>query len=163
MINMNVKLKLTEESDFHRLYEIRKSAFLPLYERYQDHETTPVNECFDSFVGRIHQGENRSYTILYKDSVAGFIRLRPLSEERCHVSEICVSPEYQGLGIAQQVFPIVEALYPQVRIWELSTIMQEKRNCYLYEKLGYKRLDETKKLNELTTLVYYEKHIIPAT
>ncbi len=159
---MSVWLKTAGESDFAKLYDIRISAFLPLYERYHDDETSPVKESLDAFAMRMRQPDCIQYMILYYNEAVGFIRLKSLSPERLHVSEICVSPECQGLGIAQKVFAMVEELYPNVTVWELSTIMQEKRNCYLYEKLGYKRLNKTKNLNEHTTLVYYEKNINPA-
>lgn len=35
--------------------------------------------------------------------------------------------------------------------------MQEEGLCYLYEKLGYKRTGETKKINDNITIVFYEK------
>ena len=41
--------------------------------------------------------------------------------------------------------------------WELSTILQEKENCYLYEKLGYRKLDRRETVNDKMTLVFYEK------
>lgn len=31
-------------------------------------------------------------------------------------------------------------------------------NCYLYEKLGYKRTEHTKVINDKMTIVFYEKH-----
>ena len=41
--------------------------------------------------------------------------------------------------------------------WELETIFEEKGNCYLYEKMGYKLTGETKIVNDKLTLVHYEK------
>ena len=41
--------------------------------------------------------------------------------------------------------------------WELDTILQEKGNCYLYEKMGYKATVKTEKINDKMTLVFYEK------
>ncbi|PGU48270.1 GNAT family N-acetyltransferase, partial [Bacillus cereus] len=32
-----------------------------------------------------------------------------------------------------------------------------ERNCFLYEKMGYKRTEVIKKLNDKTTLIYYKK------
>ena len=32
--------------------------------------------------------------------------------------------------------------------WELPTILQEKGNCYLYEKLGYKKTGKTEAIND---------------
>lgn len=41
--------------------------------------------------------------------------------------------------------------------WMLSTILQEKGNCHLYEKMGYHQTGETKPVNDKLTLVFYEK------
>lgn len=41
--------------------------------------------------------------------------------------------------------------------WELDTILQESKNCYLYEKMGYCRTGKTEVINERLTLVFYEK------
>lgn len=41
--------------------------------------------------------------------------------------------------------------------WELDTILQEPKNCYLYEKLGYRQTGKTEVVNDRLTLVSYEK------
>ena len=41
--------------------------------------------------------------------------------------------------------------------WELATILQEEGNCYLYEKLGYKRSGTITKINDRMDIVGYEK------
>lgn len=43
--------------------------------------------------------------------------------------------------------------------WELETILQEEKNCYLYEKMGYNQTGKTKMINERLTLVFYEKKL----
>lgn len=48
-------------------------------------------------------------------------------------------------------------MFPEARSFELATILEEERNCFLYEKMGYKRTEVIKKLNDKTTLVYYKK------
>jgi len=39
----------------------------------------------------------------------------------------------------------------------LDTILQEKSNCYLYEKIGYKKTGQIEKINENMDIIYYEK------
>ena len=41
--------------------------------------------------------------------------------------------------------------------WKLDTILQEKGNCHLYEKLGYKKTGIIENINERMDIVYYEK------
>ncbi|MFJ8102517.1 GNAT family N-acetyltransferase [Lysinibacillus sp. NPDC096212] len=66
-------------------------------------------------------------------------------------------PEHQGKGIAQKVFAKIEQIHHDAKLWELDTIIQEEGLCYLYEKLGYKKTGETKKINDKITVVFYEK------
>ena len=41
--------------------------------------------------------------------------------------------------------------------WELDTILQEKKLCYLYEKMGYQKTGKTEKIKDGMDLVYYAK------
>ncbi|AHF06030.1 GNAT family acetyltransferase [Desulfitobacterium metallireducens DSM 15288] len=51
-------------------------------------------------------------------------------------------------------------MYWNAKTWELDTILQERRNCYLYEKLGYKKTEKTEVINDKMTLVFYEKLVL---
>ena len=62
-------------------------------------------------------------------------------------------------GIAQKVLILIEEMFPEARSFELATILEEERNCFLYEKMGYKRTEVTKKLNDKTTLIYYKRKV----
>ncbi|ACO28602.1 hypothetical protein bcgnr5378_22090 [Bacillus cereus] len=48
-------------------------------------------------------------------------------------------------------------MFPEAQSFELATILEEERNCFLYEKMGYKRTEVIKKLNDKTTLIHYKK------
>ena len=65
--------------------------------------------------------------------------------------------EYRNKGLAQKTFEEIEKIHGGDN-WMLDTILQEEGNCYLYEKLGYKRTGETEKINERMDIVYYEKN-----
>ena len=93
-----------------------------------------------------------------EQEVLGAIRIiRNENENMCRVSPLFILPKYQGRGIAQKVFTIIEETYPWAKKWELDTILQERGHCYLYEKLGYKKTGKEEKINEKMTIVYYEK------
>ena len=70
-------------------------------------------------------------------------------------------PELQGQGIAQKALTILESVFADARVWELETILQEKRNCHLYEKLGFRQTGECRVINDNMTIVGYEKRIAP--
>ena len=62
----------------------------------------------------------------------------------------------ENQGVAQKAIMKAEEIHGSEN-WELSTILQEKGNCSLYEKLGYKKTGETFEINDKLTLVFYEK------
>ena len=65
--------------------------------------------------------------------------------------------ECRGRGYAQKAIQLAEEIHGSSN-WELDTILQEKGNCYLYEKMGYRQTGVTKTINEWMTIVYYSKN-----
>ncbi|MPN31302.1 hypothetical protein SDC9_178776 [bioreactor metagenome] len=90
----------------------------------------------------------------------GAIRVVKVENRIYRVSPIFVLPEYQGKGIAQKVFRLIETLHSDAMEWRLDTILQEKGNCYLYEKLGYIKTGETKIVIDKLTIVFYSKQCL---
>ncbi|MFR1519292.1 MAG: GNAT family acetyltransferase [Clostridia bacterium] len=52
---------------------------------------------------------------------------------------------------------MIEQLYPSAERWELDTILQEEKLCYLYEKMGYKKTGQTQKIKAGMDIVFYAK------
>ena len=75
---------------------------------------------------------------------------------RKRISPIFIMSEYRNKGYAQQAIAEAERLHGAEN-WSLDTILQEEGNCYLYEKLGYRKTGRTEKINYRLTLVFYEK------
>ncbi len=76
-----------------------------------------------------------------------------------YISPIFILPTYQNKGIAYTVIQLLFEKYKQAVAWRLDTILQEKGNCHLYEKCGFVRVGEEKKVNEKMTLIDYEKEV----
>ena len=72
------------------------------------------------------------------------------------ISPIFILPQFQGKGIAQKAIRLCEEMHGNEN-WELDTILQESKNCHLYEKMGYRQTGKTKVINERLTLTFYEK------
>lgn len=132
-------------------------AFMPLLEKYEDYDTSPANEPIERIEARLGQLFSDYYIITSCDTPVGGIRIVKREGQVYRVSPIFIVPAYQGQGIAQQAFALVEDRYPDAVRWELDTIMQEEGNCRLYEKLGYRRTGQTKAINDRMTLVVYAK------
>ena len=74
------------------------------------------------------------------------------------ISPIFVIPQFQNKGIASAVIEQLFEMYSSDTIeWRLDTIKQEEKNCYLYEKCGFVRVDNETVINEKMTLVEYTK------
>ena len=78
-------------------------------------------------------------------------------QEKIHIDNLGIFPEFQNQGLAQAAFAEMERLFSPNDGWELSTILQEKRNLHLYEKLGYERTGSQKVINDAMTIVGFRK------
>ena len=154
----SVRLMRAELSDGRTLYEMQVVCFRPLLEKYQDHEVSPAAEKPEKTLMRLREPFTDFYFILLGDRKIGALRVRHL-EERCRLGPIFLLPEYQGRGYAQEAVRQAEARYPDAALWELDTILQEEKLCYLYEKLGYRRTGKTERIKEGMDLVFFEKQI----
>ncbi|SFK02323.1 MULTISPECIES: GNAT family N-acetyltransferase [unclassified Bacillus (in: firmicutes)] len=155
---MGVTLEKAAVSDAELIYAMQVETFLPLLETYQDYNTNPANEKFDRVITRIHNPYGGFYKIMYNKAVVGAVCVVwKEGTTKFWISPMFILPKYQGKGIAQKVILLLEEMFPQATSWELATILEEKRNCYLYEKMGFVQTGVSKRLNDCTTLVYYQK------
>ena len=98
------------------------------------------------------------YFIIANGIAAGAIRVVDKHEYSVtkRISPVFVMPEYRNRGLAQKAIKLAEEKHGCSN-WELETILEEKENCYLYEKMGYKKTDKIKIINKKLTLICYEK------
>ncbi len=155
MLKSNIALRKATASDAEELLSLQKKVFMPIYEKYEDHETSPVTQSMERFLRRFEIGEY--YKIFYGNALVGsiFVYQKESGLMRLHI--INILEEYHNKGIAQETMKRLELIYPQAEAWELDTILTEERNCYLYEKMGYVRYGEVSVVNEKLTLVNYKK------
>jgi len=140
------------------LFEMRKRAFLPLLERYQDYDTNPAAESWEKFQ-RFFLESSDNYLICLGELPVGALRVVRLAEGEYRLSPISVLPEYQGNGYAQQAVREMEKLYPQAKSWSLDTIKQEPKLIHFYEKLGYCQTGKEDRIKAGMDLVFLEKHL----
>ena len=155
IIDSTISLKKATLEDADQLYQIQKTVFTPLFEKYKDYETSPVTQTFERFKERLLMGDY--YKIFVGSSLIGSVHVysKKLGTMRLHM--INILEEAQGKGIAQQVMKRLEGMYPQASQWELDTVEEEKRNCYLYEKMGYLKTGDKWKVKDNMSLVHYTK------
>ena len=134
---------------------------MPLYEKYHD-EGSPAIESFERVKGRFER-PNRKYYFIIKDGArVGAINIGhndPEEKKVSFISPLFILPEFQNMGIGYAAIQKVFEMHPEVKTWKLDTILQEKGNCHLYEKCGFKRIGEEHVINDIMTLIDYEKNI----
>lgn len=151
---MEIKLIQANAGDVMLLHDVQTKAFKPLLEKYLDYETNPANEPINRLFEKIQYSS--FFKIVVDQKCVGGIRVVKKGTSYW-ISPIFVLPEYQGMGIAQQVIQQVEQSFTHYNTWELQTILQEKGNCYLYEKMGYERTGFEQIVNDKMTLIGYKK------
>ncbi len=155
---MEVTLLRANVDDAKELHAMQVESFKELLEKYQDFDTSPANENMDKVEARLKQDFTFYYFICIGEQKVGAIRIIDEKEsgENKRISPIFILPEFQGKGIAQKAIRLCEEIHGDGN-WELDTILQEPKNCHLYEKMGYRQTGETKAINDRLTLVFYEK------
>ena len=161
-MNDVIELKLVTKDEAECLHSLQVKAFMPLYEKYQDEETSPAEESLEKVTKKIMEENSDFYFIEFHGEKVGGVRVRwhqgkKVFENINWISPIFIIPEYQNKGIASKVIEKLFELYPNTIEWRLDTIKQEAGNCHLYEKCGFIRVGEETVINEKMTLVDYVK------
>ncbi|ACK63615.1 TPA: GNAT family N-acetyltransferase [Bacillus cereus] len=155
---MEITLEKATESDATDLFQMQIDSFSPLLHKYKDYETNPANEPIEKTIFRINNPSSNFYKVIIDSKLVGAICISTKElPYKFWISPMFIHLLYQGKGIAQKVLILIEEMFPEATSWELATILEEEKNCFLYEKMEYKRTEVIKKLNDETTLIYYKK------
>ena len=157
MNNFDICLVRASLSDAEKIWSMQKEAFTELFEKYQDFETSPATEPLERTVLKLKQSETYFYMIQFDGQTVGAVRVvDSRNNNRKRISPMFILSGFRNIGIAQKAIKTIEEIHGS-KNWELATIMQEKGNCHLYEKMGYRTTGETKIINDKLTLVFYQK------
>lgn len=148
-------LKCSSE-DVNEIYSMQIKSFAQLLEKYKDYEFSPGAEKIERTVQHMCENVTTFYFIVIHNKRIGVIRICDFGE-LVKLKQIFILPEYQGFSYAQAAIIEVEKLYPEAKRWELDTIKQEEKLCYLYEKMGYSRTGKYQNIKEDMDIVFYAK------
>ena len=140
------------------IWKMQVEAFSKLYEKYQDTEISPATEPIEKVIMRLRQSFTYYYLIECDNEVVGAIRIVDKKEDgkAKRISPIFIMEQYRNRGLAQKAMEEAERIHGSHN-WELDTILEEKGNCYLYEKMGYCKTGKVEKINDKMTIVFYRK------
>jgi isopentenyldiphosphate isomerase/GNAT superfamily N-acetyltransferase len=154
-IHSRISLKKASLKDAEEPLTLQREVFMPLYRKYNDHETSPVTQTMERFSARFERGDY--FKILFEGELSGSVFVYEKSPGLMRLHIINILEKHHNKGIAQVVMKRLELMYPEADAWELDTILAEERNCYLYEKMGYKRTGDAKVINQDLTIIRYRK------
>lgn len=153
-----MKLIRANINDCEKIWKMQKEAFADLLEKYQDYQTSPANEPVEKIKAKLLDSFTYFYFIYDDDALVGAVRVVHRNDgSRKRIAPIFIMKEFCGKGLAQKTFEEIEKIHGSDN-WSLDTILQETGNCYLYEKLGYKKTGVIEKINDRMDIVYYEKN-----
>ena len=155
---MELILKRATCEDAELIWKMQIEAFSDLYEKYQDTDTSPATEPLEKILSRLRQCFTYYYIIEVDKNIVGALRVVDKKEKggAKRISPIFILIKFSIMGIAQAAIIDAERIHGNDN-WELDTILSEKGNCYLYEKMGFKSTGKTEKVNDKMTLVFYQK------
>ena len=153
-----MRLVRANVSDCEKIWSLQIEAFADLLAKYQDYETSPGNEPKENIQAKLLDEFTFFYFIYHEDEIAGAVRVVDRKNgDRKRIAPIFIMKKFRNRGLAQKTFEEIERIHG-INHWMLDTILQEAGNCYLYEKLGYKRTGKVEHINERMDIVYYEKN-----
>lgn len=157
---MSVKLISATKEDMKTIWKMQVEAFTSLLEKYHDYDMSPATESFERIMQKFEQPWTTYFFIESDGEKVGAIRIIDKNDgSRKKISPIWIMPAFRNKGYAQQAIKEAEKLYGSDH-WCLDTILQEKGNLHLYEKLGYHQTGKTEHINDRMDIVFYEKDSI---
>ena len=157
---MTISLEKATSDDAEALHAVQIKCFLPLLEKYNDHGTNPACEPIDKTLTRIIDPLKGFYKILKNNILAGGIVVKHTNPGTLFLGPIFIDPKFQNQKIAQKALKLIEDMFPAIDFFELATIAEEKRNVYLYEKMGYIATGKNKKISDSMIIPFFRKKVI---
>lgn len=157
MTIIGIELIQAKKEDMETIWKMQLEAFAGLLEKYNDYDMSPGAEKFDMVMARFEQPWTIYYFIVANSERVGVIRIIDKKDgSKKRISPIWIMPEFRNKGYAQQAILAAEKIHGS-KNWCLDTILQEKGNCHLYEKLGYHQTGKIEHISEIMDIVFYEK------
>ena len=155
---MAVTLRKATREDLETLWKMQTEAFSELLNKYQDYDMSPAAESLEKITAKFEQPWTTYYFIVEQDTVVGAVRIVNKNDgSRKRIAPIWIMDAFRNKGYAQQAMTELEKIYGSDH-WCLDTILQEKVNLHLYEKMGYVQTGKVEHINEKMDIVFYEKN-----
>lgn len=146
--------------DAERIHIMKYKAFVPLYAKYRDRETSPAKEPIEKVIRQLGDKASDYWIILFSEEPVGAIRIiHEEGETEARISPFFIVPAFQGLGIGQAVLGRIFRMYAGVRLWKLETLKQETKDRHIYEKFGFTKTGREQRINSRLSTIRYKKAV----
>lgn len=140
--------------------KILQNAYLPLLEKYHDEEQNLANRTIERI--KWHINHQDAYLLQIDHENVGYVRIKQIGTDEYSISDLAIRKDYQNKGYAQFFLKELEKEYPAAQKWSLVTVLEEPKDCHLYEKLGYIQKGIVSEINENMHMVLYVKTVSDA-
>ena len=154
---MDIKFVKTTYSDCEEIRKIQQDSFAPLLKKYQDFDMSHATETLERIQYKFNEPTTTYYFIFCENVKVGVIRVVSIDENTMRISPMMILPEHQNKGYAQKALSEIENMYSHIKYWQLDTIKEEEKLCYLYEKVGYVKTGKEEIIKQGMTIVFYQK------
>ena len=93
-----IELKLVTEGEAESLHRLQVEAFMPLYEKYQDDDTSPAKESLKRVTEKIIEENSDFYFIVFRGEKVGGVRVRWHQGKKVYENVNWISPIFIILG-----------------------------------------------------------------
>lgn len=140
--NLELKpYKNGNQSDMHFIYDLKKEVYKDYVEKiYGEWNEENQQKLFARFM---KENSKHIELIYLKDELVGFYSGKAKDNDTFEIGNICVKPEYQNKGIGTAVLKEILFEHKGQNI-RLQVFKINDKAIRLYEKIGFKKEDETK-------------------
>ena len=133
-------IRLADKEDIEFLYHVKFTTLKPYYEEIEKWDEITQRSIINKSLNN-----HINYIIYFEGEKVGVLELG-LYEEVVEIITLEILPEYQGLHIGRSILRDVIKYYKkQNRIIELGCLKNNKRAQNLFEKIGFKYIEDTPK------------------
>jgi ribosomal protein S18 acetylase RimI-like enzyme len=150
----NIIILKADEDDLSEILNVQKIAFTQVAKKYNITSLPQLTQTLEDI-----KNEFIHYIFLKAlcgKKIVGSVRAYA-KNKTCYINKLIVLPAYQNKSIGTKLMTEIEKQFKDsIDRYELFTGSRDKKNKYLYEKLGYATFKK-EKYNDKITFIYMEK------
>lgn len=142
-----------EIEDLNKIIQLQRLCYNENARRYNDFNIQPLRqtlaEITEEFRNQLFLKVEDSGEII--GSVRGYC-----TNDTCYIGKLIVHPDHQNRGLGTKLMCEIESRFGEADRYELFTGHEDRKNLYLYRKLGYTVFREDR-VNDSLTMIFLEK------